>query len=264
MASETSIVFASLLLAGILKGASGLGFSSIALPLLTMAVDLQTGMVLIIAPVVASNLAVLVASGCIAATLRRFWPLYLGLLPGTAAGVLLMTSVENSSALQVLGSMTLVYVMMAMLRPEWRLRRRPSNVLRAPVGLATGVLTGLTGSQVFPLVPYLSSVRLDAREQIQAINIAVLIGSSALIVGLVSRGLVTADLAGTSLAGALPAIAGVGIGTCAQRALSPASFRMATLFTLTVLSLNLIAPATDSIRRDLAFAARPAAEPVSP
>src|SRR5215470_8123905 len=64
-------------IAGVVKGATGLGYSTSALPILTLAVGLHTAMPLVLFPSLASNLTVMVGAGHFRATLRRFRWLYL-------------------------------------------------------------------------------------------------------------------------------------------------------------------------------------------
>jgi uncharacterized protein len=248
---ELILLAVALFLAGLIKGVSGLGYSSFALPVLVLTVDLSEAMALITFPVIASNLAVLTTLGGIGTALRRFWPLYLGLLPGTAGGVLLLAEIDRRWALQVLGFITLAYVGLAVLKSEWRLEVAWERAMKAPVGLMSGFITGLTGTQVIPLVPYFSSIPLEGRDQVQAINIAVTTGSFMLAAMLVWNGLMTRDLALVSIGGVAPAIAGVAIGSWLASRLSRQAFRGLMLSVLAVIALSLI------IGRDLGLGVQP-------
>jgi uncharacterized protein len=237
---ELVLLAVGLFLAGLIKGASGLGYSSFALPVLVLAVDLNEAMALITFPVIASNLAVLRTLGGISTALRRFWPLYLGLLPGTAGGVLLLAEIDRRWALQALGFITLAYVGLAVVKSRWRLEGAWERAMKAPVGLMSGFITGLTGSQVVPLVPYVSSIPLASRDQVQAINVAVTIGSFMLAAMLVRNGLMTSDLALVSIAGVAPAIAGVAIGSRLASKLSHQTFRGLMLSIMSAIAVSLI------------------------
>jgi len=82
--------------------------------------------------------------------------------------------------------------------------------------LATGLFTGLTGSQVIPLVPYMLSLGIDPKLSIQAINLGVLILTTALSGALFASSLVDVGLLQMSLLSIVPALAGVAIGTSIQ------------------------------------------------
>ncbi len=78
---------ASLLFAALVKGVTGLGFSTTAMPLLTLAVGLERALPLVLMPSITSNILVMVDAGHFRASVRRFWPLYVALLPGIALGL---------------------------------------------------------------------------------------------------------------------------------------------------------------------------------
>ncbi|MGO8954879.1 MAG: hypothetical protein ACLP1W_06855, partial [Rhodomicrobium sp.] len=77
--NESLIVFAisGLFFAGVIKGATGIGYSSCALPFLVAALGLKAAIVLLVVPAMASNAAVLFTTGSLERALKRFWPLYL-------------------------------------------------------------------------------------------------------------------------------------------------------------------------------------------
>jgi uncharacterized membrane protein YfcA len=84
-----------LFFAGIIKGATGIGYSSCALPFLVASLGLKEAIVLVVAPAMASNVAVLFTTGSLKHSLRKFWPLYVATLPGILFGVFLLTWVDK-------------------------------------------------------------------------------------------------------------------------------------------------------------------------
>jgi putative spermidine/putrescine transport system permease protein len=76
------VVGLGFLAAGGVKGATGLGYSTSALPVLTLAVRPHTAMPLVLFPALASNLTVMIGAGHFRSTLRRF------ILPGVVSGAL--------------------------------------------------------------------------------------------------------------------------------------------------------------------------------
>ena len=81
-----------LLLAGVVKGATGLGYSSCALPFLVHALGLTNGIALVLFPAMATNVAVALGNGHLRTTCRDFAALYLAMLPGVAAGIWLLVA----------------------------------------------------------------------------------------------------------------------------------------------------------------------------
>src|SRR5271165_4682849 len=177
MGDTLLIATAGLFFAGIIKGATGIGYSSCALPFLTAALGIETAMALVVFPAVASNLALLWTNGSLGCALRRFWPLYLATLPGIAAGAVLLMWVDKSLPAQVLGVLIAGYAIQAWLKPSFALGPGLASAVRVPVGFLNGLLTGFTGSQVMPLMPYMLALNLDSRLLVQAVNVAVVISS---------------------------------------------------------------------------------------
>jgi len=221
-----------LLLAGVVKGATGLGYSSCALPFLVSAIGLKPAMALVLLPAMATNVTVAFSAGHFTEIARRFSRLYVAMLPGIAIGIYLLVWIAQSVAVRTLGLIIIGYALMTLLRPQLLISRASERVLQVPTGFANGVLTGLTGSQVMPLFPYMMALDLDPNRLVQAINLAVTLASVCLAVGLFSAGILTPELAAASVLAILPALAGVEIGTRMRAHIPAAQFRSVVLYVL--------------------------------
>ncbi|HEX4892571.1 MAG TPA: sulfite exporter TauE/SafE family protein [Hyphomicrobiaceae bacterium] len=230
---------AGLFTAGLIKGVTGIGFSTCALPFLVLAVGLKPAMAIVTIPALVSNFAVIAGGAGLARVISRFWPFYVAIVPGILAGTSVIAFVDLRLAVQLLAVLTLAYVWLALVRPDLTLPPAMARVLAAPAGLLNGFLTGLTGSQIVPLMPYMMALKLAPEEQVQAVNLAVSLASAFLAAALAGAGIMTAELAIASAAGVLPAVAGVAIGGRLRGQLSMAAFRHVALATLAVLALSL-------------------------
>jgi uncharacterized protein len=235
------IVLASggLFIAGLIKGVTGIGFSTCALPFLVLAVGLKPAMAIVTIPALVSNFAVIAGGVGLGQVLNRFWPFYVAIAPGILVGTAAIAFVDLRSAVQLLAVLTLAYVWLALVRPDLTLAPWVGRAIAVPAGLLNGFLTGLTGSQIVPLMPYMMALKLAPEEQVQAVNLAVSLASAVLAAALAGAGVMTAELAMASAAGVLPAVAGVSIGGRLRGKLSPAAFRHVALATLAVLALSL-------------------------
>jgi uncharacterized protein len=235
------IVLASggLFIAGLIKGVTGIGFSTCALPFLVLAVGLKPAMAIVTIPALVSNFAVIAGGVGLGQVLNRFWPFYVAIAPGILVGTAAIAFVDLRSAVQLLAVLTLAYVWLALVRPDLTLAPWVGRAIAVPAGLLNGFLTGLTGSQIVPLMPYMMALKLAPEEQVQAVNLAVSLASAFLAAALAGAGIMTAELAMASAAGVLPAVAGVSIGGRLRGKLSPAAFRHVALATLAVLALSL-------------------------
>ena len=227
-------------IAGFVKGTTGLGFSTTALPLIVVAAGHHEAMALVIVPSVASNIVVMVKAGNFGAALRRYWPLYLALLPGLVLGLWLLSGFSSATTAAILGFVLVLYGLWGLAQPHWRLPPRLEAPLNAPVGLLTGLVNGLTGSQVFPVLPFMLSLGLASDLFVQAINISFTLSSAVMALGLAQIGLFTLTALAVSAFGILPAWAGVAVGTRVRRRLSETAFRRAVLGVLLFLGVGLI------------------------
>jgi uncharacterized protein len=239
-ASLILFAISGLFFAGIIEGATGIGYSSCALPFLAAALDLKSAIVLLVVPAMASNIAVLFTTGSLAKALKRFWPLYLSTLPGILSGTALLMLVDKRVPTQILGAIIAAYSIQAWLKPAFVLQPKIAHAAQVPVGLLNGLLTGLTGSQVMPLMPYMVSLKLDAGLFVQAVNIAVVIASVFLGFGLWLAGTMSALDFGLSILAVAPALTGVQLGNWARQHIPAAHFRTIVLAVLLIIGISLL------------------------
>ncbi|MGA9268392.1 MAG: sulfite exporter TauE/SafE family protein [Rhodomicrobium sp.] len=228
-----------LFFAGIIKGATGIGYSSCALPFLVASLGLKEAIVLVVAPAMASNVAVLFTTGSLKHSLRKFWPLYVATLPGILFGVFLLTWVDKRIPTQVLGVIICAYAILALLRPALTISPRIARTAQVPVGLLNGVLTGFTGSQVMPLMPYMLALNLEPALFVQAVNIAVVVASAFLGIGLWIAGLMSAPDFSLSVLAIAPALLGVQLGSWARRHIPASQFKSIVLGVLLLIGFTL-------------------------
>lgn len=233
---------AALFVAGTVKGASGLGYTTCALPLLAVVVGLKLAIAIVLLPAAASNVALMWSAGHLRETIQRFSTFYLAMLLGIGLGIMGLAHVSATEAARGLGVITVLYALMSLARVEPRLSPAAATRLQMPAGLANGLVTGLTGSQVLPLVPYMMAQSLDRARFVQAINTAVTLASVAMLVGLTFGGLMTRELVLVSVLGIVPAFAGVSLGNGVRAWLSEAAFKRLVLVVLAAMGLGLTFP----------------------
>ena len=238
--TQLTIVASAFLFAAFVKGVTGLGFSTTALPFLVYALGIKEALPLLIIPSIASNLIVMRDVGEFRPTASRFRWLYLAVAPGVVLGLSLLNWLDPIVSSAVLGIALILYCVIAWLQPDFRMRRRIAKVLEIPVGFTTGLINGVTGSQVMPVLPFLLSLQLERNVFIQAINVSFTLSSLVMAIGLWKLGLMTLQSVEVSLLGLVAVLIGVRFGSYVRRWLSPAAFRSAVLIILTVLGVGLI------------------------
>lgn len=237
--NELAIIAAAFFFAAFAKGTTGLGFSTTCLPFLVYAIGLKATLPLLIIPSLASNIIVMRDAGHFKETVWRFWPLFLMALPGVVIGLWLLNSVDARSAAAVLGIVLVAYCIFALANPHLRLPAGLEKPLAPFVGFATGILNGLTGSQVMPVLPYLLSLNLEPNRFVQAINCSFTLSSLVMAAGLAKLGLMTLETALVSSFGLVLVWAGIRLGTRVRSMLSPEVFRVIILLFLMLLGASL-------------------------
>lgn len=232
--STTALLFASFgfFFAGVVKGGTGLGFSTTCLPFLVLSLGLEHAMPLVLVPSLTSNFIVHIQAGEFRRTARTFWPMFAALIPGLALGLWLLAHVDLGYASAVLGGVLIVYGVWALKNIEAMLPKNIVPALRIPAGLLGGLINGLTGSQIMPVLPYLLSQPLERNIFLQAINTSFTISSLIMVAGLATIGFLTTEIALLSTAALLPMFAGVSLGARIRAGMTTDTFRKAVLVVL--------------------------------
>jgi uncharacterized membrane protein YfcA len=234
------IITATFIIAGAVKGISGLGLPTVAVGLLGQLMSPAEAAAILIVPSLVTNMWQLAAGPSLSALARRLWPMLAGICGGTwAAGWLLAGKAPGPWASGILGVALMVYALigLAALKPTVAPRREP--LLSPLVGLVTGALTALTGVFVIPAVPYLQGSLLEKDDLVQAMGLAFTCSTLALAVNLAWSGQLHGGVAGTSLFALLPALAGMYLGQWARGRLSLQAFRTVLFSALLVLGAHL-------------------------
>lgn len=239
---QVAVVFATYVFAATAKGITGMGFSTTCLPILALVVGLKDALPLVVIPSISSNLIVMRQAGHFGETVRRFWPMLLALLPGLAVGLWILSSIDGVLAGAVLGAILLVWCAFSVATPDLRLPPHLERPLAPVSGVLTGLVNGVTGSQVMPAVPFLMMLHMERNLFIQAINCSFTLSSVVMAIGLAQLGLFSGSDLVISALGACLVLFGIRIGEAVRHRLSEKWFRNAVLGMLTAMGLGLILP----------------------
>ena len=241
-----AIVAAIFLLAGGVKGLIGVGLPTVALALLVNFMPLRDAAALMVLPAVFTNVWQASSGGHGLALLRRFWLMLTMLCLATWIGVGILVASDERLMSGIFGVVLALYAIAGLTRAQPRPLGRAEVWLSPLVGIANGLVNGLTGSYVFPGVLYLEALRLDRDAMIQAMGILFLVASAALLVSLTGHSVMSLKLLALSTAAMLPALAGYYSGQYWRRKLPEALFRKVFLFGL--LGLGIYTAATNILR----------------
>ena len=214
------------------KGITGMGFATTCLPVIALAMGLEVALPLVLVPSVASNIIVQVEVGHFRESVRRFWPMVVAAMIGVVIGLVLLTWMEARAAGAALGVVLFVYGLFALKTPNLTLPPHLEKPLGPVTGLTTGVINGLTGSQLMPVLPYLMALHLDRERFVQAINCSFTSSSIVMAIGLSKIGLMNVETALVSTIGVIPVWVGLKLGGKIRRRLAPELFRKLVIYML--------------------------------
>ncbi|MCI3246558.1 MULTISPECIES: sulfite exporter TauE/SafE family protein [Streptomyces] len=230
---------ATFLVAGLVKGVTGMGLPTVAVGMLGSAVSPVTAAAMLVIPSLVTNVWQLLNGPSLGALLRRLWPMMLAILLGTVASTALLVEGDSRWSGMALGGALVAYAAYALLSPSTSVPGRWERPLAPLVGLVTGVLTGATGVFTLPAVPWLQSLRLPRDVLVQALGLAFTVSTVALALGLGRLGEFRLGQLGWSTAGIVPALVGMALGQAVRSRISQQRFRQFFLAFLILLGLEL-------------------------
>lgn len=223
LALPVIFITAAFLLAGLIKGAVGIGLPTVVMGLLSIVMPPAQAAALMVIPAIATNVWQMAAGPALAALLRRYAGMIVAIFIGTFATIGLMTK-TGAFAGAALGAVLALYGAYGLFARRFQVRREAERWVAPAVGLVTGMLSGATGVFVIPTVPYLTSIKMNAEELVQSIGIVAFVCPLALGLALAINGNYRAEVAGASFLALFPALAGMYVGMRVRRRLPAAIF----------------------------------------
>ena len=233
-------IFAALVFSAFIKGSLGLGFSTICLAILANVIELKTAISIVVLPSLISNLMVMISAGHWRISVATFWSMLLMAIPGMLLGLQLLRQEDNSLSLLVLALVLICYGIWGLLNSKHRLPISLISRLNPVVGLATGAVNGATGSQIFPIMPYLLALNISKEVLVQTINLSFTICSLIMLAGLFSFDALDTKSMFTYALGIAPVMLGVWVGNRVRERLSEQRFRQSVMILIVVLGFLLL------------------------
>ncbi|WP_334118676.1 sulfite exporter TauE/SafE family protein [Limnobacter sp.] len=232
----TLIVGMAFLVAGFVKGVTGMGLPPIAIGLMAVAVPPVQAAALIVMPSMVSNVwQMLVGPGFFKAV-RRFGLLLLMVCVGAAFGVGVLTGESPAYATLALGLVLFVYAVLGLFKFNMHVKPQNEPWASPLVGGLTGFLAGATGVSSVPSAPYMNSLGLHKDELLQALGLVFTMGTFALAVGLYVNGRFELAAAWESTLCLLPTMLGVFAGQKCRALIGAETFK--TVFFVGLLTLG--------------------------
>jgi len=221
--TTATILFAlgAFFIAGIVKGLTGVGLPTITLALTSFVLPLSDTIPLIALPTVITNLSQAMVGGQFKKIVRRQWPLILPMIVTLLLTMWLIGRTTPQWAFFVLASILVIYGGLGLLR----------------IGLISGVVAGLIGVPVVPLMPYMQGLDVKPVELVQSFGVIVSVASLVLTASLLRYGLLDQRHLIVSAVAIVPAVAGQMVGTQVRQRLSIEQFRQVVFWALLLTGL---------------------------
>lgn len=235
-----SIILATFVLAGAVKGVIGLGLPTVSLALLTVAIDMPTAMALLLIPSFVTNVWQAFVGGNVKEALIRIWPFLLMATLMVWLGGLLLIEIDLTLLSMLLGGLLIVYSVVNLAGFSFTLSRQQEVWAGPLLGALNGILTGMTGSFVIPGVMFLQAIGLSRDVLIQAMGMLFTASTIALAVSLQENNLLSAELGIYSALALIPAIIGMVLGQKVRNKLSEQLFKRFLFISLLLLGAYIV------------------------
>jgi len=138
------------------------------------------------------------------------------------------------------GGVVAIYAAVNLMHVHFSLPPGREKLLGLPVGLFSGLLSGVSGSLLLPLVVYLQALKLDKDTFVQATGLSLFIGTVVWAASLYGEGAMTGEAWILSAIAVPPILAGMTVGQWLRGRITDTKFRTAVFIILIVLAANLV------------------------
>lgn len=184
-------IVAVMLAAGVIQGALGLGFPTVATPLIALATDIWTAVVLVLLPCLATIVTSMVVNPDFRRALAQYWTMPIFVFAGAAVGARLFITFPGFPYALLLAGVIIVYLNLDRLRREWPLVRAHPRATGALFGVAAGFTEGTANVAAPALIAYFLALGLQPTIMIQAMLLCFFTGKTTQFATFAAAGAVT-------------------------------------------------------------------------
>jgi uncharacterized protein len=247
--THTLLIFiaAVFLLAGFVKGVIGLGLPTVSMGLLAVSMPPAHALAIVIVPGVLTNIWQTFAGPYFLVIVKRLWPLLLGLAVGIRLDGNMMTGPYARYGTVLIGVLLVTYAIVSLRKFTVTVRPQDEKWVGGVIGLTTGVISGATGVQVVPSMPFMQALGMKKDELIQALGVFFTVATLVQAFNLSAAGLLDESTALPGVIALACSFTGMAIGQTVRTRLEPDSFRRWFLISMIVLGIYLAAAETYEI-----------------
>lgn len=214
------------LLAGsTVKGVAGIGLPLVAVPILTVLVNLKTAVTMTTMPIVASNLVQSFQGGRFLHSVRRFWTLLVPLLIAIFIGTRLLVVIPECVLNLVIGVAIISIPLILYFVPHIQVARGHERWANPLVGICSGLLGGISTFYGPPLMLYVFGMRLQKDEFIPTISLMYTVAGGGMLLGIFANRVASVPEIGVSFLMLIPTAIGMWLGRFVRVQLSERRFQ---------------------------------------
>jgi hypothetical protein len=233
-------VVSSLIVAGLLKGVIGVGMPVVALPLLSLFIDIKSATMLLSMPLIFSNLPQALEGGKTGRSLMQLMPVILGMIPGLFLGVRVLLRIDANVAEIIAGLVIMGVGGITLLTPKLQLQSR----LVLPAGITFGFFGGILGgiaAMAGPLVfVFLLAKGLRGRAFTKEASLYLVVSAGLLAILLAASPQFSWLDVSISAAAMLPVALGMYVGQHMRDRIAPETFKRLVLIAVIAAGAELL------------------------
>lgn len=231
---------AAMVAGGTVKGVVGIGLPLVALPVMANFITVPKAIALLLLPSFATSVWQTFHGGQFSPSVRRLWPFLIGMAAGTWVSAGMLATFDSKVLYTILGAIVAIFALVLYRRLVFSVAPRAEPWAGPVVGLASGVVGGLSMLFATIYAMYLSGLRLGKEAFVAAVAL-----SNTWAVLVLAAAMARYDLfGGTDFVGSLlaliPAFAGVLFGTWLRGRINENLFRKTLAVVLFLIAINLI------------------------
>ncbi|MDD2894857.1 MAG: sulfite exporter TauE/SafE family protein [Aliarcobacter sp.] len=235
------IIFSSIIfISSLVHGSIGFGFPMIATPLLAMVTDMKTAILYIAIPTLLINLISIYSEGNFLQAIKRFYPLALIGMIGSAIGtqILIYSSSELFKLLLALSIFLYLFIQKFKIQMFWI--REKKTLSMVVFGLVAGIIGGLTNVMASILIIYSLESKHTKKEIIQSTNLCFLFGKVIQIVLFTLHGSFNQELLTISFSSLIVVVFAMFIGLKLKNKIPQESYRKVVKVVLFLIACVLV------------------------
>jgi uncharacterized membrane protein YfcA len=239
-ASIIAAVVCSLIVAGLLKGTIGVGMPVVALPLLSLFIDIKSAAMLLSMPLIFSNVPQALEGGKTGRCLMQLMPVFLGMIPGLFLGVRVLLALDANVAKIIAGLVLMGVAGVTLLAPKLQIQSRWALPAGITFGFFGGILGGIA-AMAGPLVfIFLLAKGLRGMAFTKEASLYLVVSSGFLAILLTaSRQFSWLDVS-VSTAATLPVVLGMYAGQHMRDKIAPETFKKLVLIAVIAAGADLL------------------------